>query len=134
MIPLGTTATILLERQNNEQITAQYEQGSSQLQQVKDQLNSVQTDEQMADLLSQLANRSVNPGQLDQPVEAVKNNLNNSLAEGERTMTEKVAEARSTQRIQIFKNGIKWNLEALLSGVLLILVWKSTAWARISQS
>jgi hypothetical protein len=35
---------------------------------------------------------------------------------------------RSNQRISLFKNSVKWNLGALVSGILFIYVWRLTRW------
>ncbi|WP_353260319.1 HpsJ-like protein, cyanoexosortase A-associated [Prochlorothrix hollandica] len=130
MIPWASLNTLRLYRQANNQINAQIEQGKAQIEEVRSSLGQVNTDEDMARLLSQVVNQTVTPEDLTEPISSVKETLQTSLAEGEATLQTQAAEARSQGRLELFKNSIKWNLGAFVSGAILVLMWKSTDWAR----
>jgi hypothetical protein len=38
--------------------------------------------------------------------------------------------ARHEQRLTLFKNTVKWNLGALVAGILFLQIWFRTRWAR----
>jgi hypothetical protein len=130
MIPWASVNTFRIYRQNNEQINQQLIQGVEQIAQVRSNLDSVQTEEDLAKLIGQVSNQVVAPTDLSAPVASLKETLATSLAQGESDLKSQAEATRSQQRIELFKNSGKWNLGALVSGTILILIWKSTPWAR----
>jgi uncharacterized protein YoxC len=130
LAPLGTFATLQVNSQTTEAIQAQVDESVTQLQELQTQINTVQTDAEMADLLGQVVNQSLSPEQVNQPLEQIKENLNTSLLEGEQNITDQANSAIASRRVELFKNSIKWNLGTILTGSILILIWKGTKWAR----
>ena len=45
-------------------------------------------------------------------------------------MIEQAEPIRSQDRLSLWKSSVKWNLGALVSGVLFIRIWRGTHWAR----
>lgn len=131
LIPLGVVNTIRINNQSNEQIDTQVEQRMTQIQAVQERLQQANTEEQMEDLLSRLSNQGRSPEiQSAQELEEVKSQLSNFVTRTE-IQTKSQAEAtRRNRRIVLFKNSVKWNLGALISGILFITLWKATAWTR----
>ena len=60
----------------------------------------------------------------------VKKQILSFLASGEERMKKQVEARRSSQRLELLKKSVKWNLGALVSGVLFMRIWQATRWAR----
>ncbi|MEL7034369.1 MAG: HpsJ family protein [Cyanobacteria bacterium J06592_8] len=131
LIPLGVFNTIRINNQSDEQIDTQVEQRMTQIQAVQERLDQANTEAEMEDLLSRLSNQGRSPDiQSAQQLEEVKSQLSNFVTRTE-IQTKSQAEAtRRNRRIVLFKNSVKWNLGALISGVLFITLWKASAWTR----
>jgi hypothetical protein len=133
MMPLSVRNTLRINRQSAAQAQAQIEQIVTQVDPVRQALKQIQTPEQLAAFLSQQSGRTVSPEQVTQEgqsVAALRDEALKNLDQQEQTAIDQINVARSNQRIEIFKNAIKWNLGALVSAVLLFGIWKVTDWAR----
>ncbi len=60
----------------------------------------------------------------------VKKQILSFLASGEQRIKKQAEASRSSQRLELLKRSVKWNLGALVSGVLFIRIWLATRWAR----
>jgi len=131
MIPLGIVNTLRIDRQSNQQITSQVEQGRTRIQEIQKQLQGVTTQQQMEELLAGF-NRTGGSPQIGstQQLEEVKGQLSSVLAQGETTINTQAKEAQANQRLNLLKSSVKWNLGALLTGVLLLVIWQGTSWTR----
>lgn len=131
LIPLGVINTFRINRQSNTQINTQVEQRITQIQQVQQQLEQATTAEQMEDLLGRLDTQGRSPEiQSTQQLEEIKNQLSDFVTRTERTTQTQAQTTRKNRQMLLLKNSIKWNLGALISGILFIAIWKSTAWTR----
>ena len=131
LVPLGIFNTVRLDNASAKQIKTQLEQGQKQIQTLKDLETQVETPEQMKALLSQLANQGRAPDiQNREQVEQVKQQLSGSIDKAEADMEAQARKARSNQRQALLKSSVKWNLGALVSGALFVLLWQGTGWAR----
>ncbi len=131
LIPVGVSNTVRIERQNSEQIAAQIDQQMTQIQKVEDAIEGAKTPAEMEALISRLNRQGRSPDIKDsQQLEQVKEQLSDSIAKGEERMTEQAEATRSSQRLGLWKSSVKWNLGALVSGVLFIGIWRGTRWAR----
>ncbi|NEO32125.1 MAG: hypothetical protein F6K36_17165 [Symploca sp. SIO3C6] len=133
LIPLSIVNTVRIEKQNNVQVTTQIEQQMTQIQQVKDALEQANTKTEMEQLLSRLDSQGRTPEiKDDQKLEEVKEKLSDFIVSGERKIKSQAEDTLSSQRLILLKNSVKWNLGALVSGVLFISIWLGTSWARLS--
>lgn len=134
LVPLGIVDTIRLDTQNQQQITQQVEQRQEQIKQVKEALGKATTVEQMQLLISQLDSQGRTPQiQNTQQLAEVKKQLSTFLEQGETQMQEQAEARKKSQRMGLIENSVKWNMGALVSGVLFISIWRGTGWARRSD-
>jgi hypothetical protein len=52
------------------------------------------------------------------------------MGKAETTIKSQAAATQKNQRLALLKRSVKWNLGALISGVLFIILWQGTSWAR----
>ena len=131
LIPLGAVNTLRIDRQNNAQITTQVAQQMTQIKQVKDQMATATTKEKMQELLSLLELEDRFPDiQESQQLEEVTKNLSSFITQEENSVKSEAEAIRASERLALVKNSVKWNLGALVSGLLFILIWRFTSWAR----
>ena len=132
LVPLGIVNTVRIYKQNNEQITIRLNQQKSVLEQVKKSIDGPINEAQMQQLLARL-NGGRAP-QIDSPekLQEAKQQVSTFINQGESQLETQIQNARSNQRLNLFKKSVKWNLGALIAGALYITIWRSTAWARRS--
>jgi hypothetical protein len=131
MIPLGVFNSFRIDRQNKQQITAQIERGTTQVQDIQKQLAGITTQEQMEAFLNNLSRTGRSPEIGDtQQLEKVKEELASSLAQGEKNISTQAKEMQASQRLELLKTSVKWNLGALISGVFLLVIWQGSRWTR----
>ncbi len=131
LIPLGVVNTLRIDRQNNAQITTQVTQQMTQIKQVKDQMAKATTKEKMQELLSLLDSQGRVPDiQNSQQLEEITKNLSSFITQAENSVKSQAEATSASKRLVLFKNSVKWNLGALVSGILFILIWRFTSWAR----
>lgn len=128
MIPLGIIDTGRIYHANNAQVTTKFSQQSQQIKQIKSKLNQATTDQEINQLFATLdpQRRSL---KIKNP-QAFKTQTLDKISQTERDLQVQVDSVRSNQIKALGKNSLKWNLGALVSGVLFIWVWKLTCWAR----
>lgn len=127
LIPLELVNTFRIDTQANQQLLAQVDQQIGQLEAVEVQLNKGSPDE-LRTLATQLNSLGIvvdanNP-------EQIKNQILEKIPPAKAQIQQQAKEARSQQQLALFKNAIKWTLGALISSVLLFIIWRSTGWAR----
>jgi hypothetical protein len=131
LIPLGILNTVRIERQSSLRLASQVEQGMTQIQEIKKQLKEATTSEKMESLLSGLDSQGRSPNiQNSQQLSEITKELSSFLETAETTTKTQAETARKNQRLSLLKSSIKWNLGALVSGVLFILIWQGTKWSR----
>jgi len=130
-VPLGIFNTVRLDRQANSQISKQIEQSKTQLKQLQERVGSVTTEAEMQELITQL-NRSGTAPKIEgsQQLEDVKKELTSSLIQGESTLTTQAQDVQANQRLNLFKNAVKWNLGGLVASTLFFWLWFLTGWIR----
>ena len=132
-IPLGISSTVRIERQNQKQIVPQVDQPIAEILPVEEAIDKTKTPAEMEALISRLARQGLSPNiQTAQQLEELKKQLLDSSDQGEEKMLEQAEETLSQNRLGLWKSSVKWNLGALVSGVLFIKIWRGTRWARRS--
>ncbi|TVQ19795.1 MAG: hypothetical protein EA367_10365 [Leptolyngbya sp. DLM2.Bin15] len=124
MTPLGIVNTFRINHQNAVTATAEYDRQLAEAANLEEQLDQASTADILAFLESQGA--SVN---LDDP-DQIKEILRDEINSGRASLTEEYNTLRANQQLALFKNSVQWNLGALLSGTLLVYIWRATTWAR----
>ncbi|MBD2384783.1 HpsJ-like protein, cyanoexosortase A-associated [Cylindrospermum sp. FACHB-282] len=127
LIPLGIGNTVRLNKQAAAQITTASQQQISQAEQVEKQLNAA-TPEQIDGFL-----KSQGRGIEGKNPEELKSQVLSEVSKAKTQITTQAKATQSSQRLNLLKNSVKWNLGALLSGTLFFTIWKVTKWARISR-
>jgi hypothetical protein len=131
LIPLGIANSVRIEQQTDQALATQLNQKQQVIQQVKAALSQVKTTAEMEQLIGSLTSAGVVPDIKDtRQLEQVRQKLGETIADGERKLVAQAQATQSEQHLKLLKKSLKWNLGALLSGLLLIRVWQSTRWAR----
>ncbi|HAZ44206.1 MAG TPA: hypothetical protein DDW76_31645 [Cyanobacteria bacterium UBA11369] len=128
LIPLGVNNTLRIDNFNNLQLNNQLNQGLAQLQQVNDRLSSATSDAEINNALRNFNFQGRLP-EIKNPQE-LKNRVLSDISNAKKQLQMQTETTRMNQKITLLKNSVKWNLGALISGVLFIYVWKLTNWAR----
>lgn len=123
LVPLGVVSTLQVKAVNDTQMKQQYSQQKARVERVEKQLNQIKDQDLENFIKSQ--GRTLD-GQSPQQARAQflakinkdKNQLENQFKQ-----------AMSNRRLTLLKNSAKWNLGALVSGVLFIYIWLLTRWA-----
>ncbi|MEM8778091.1 MAG: HpsJ family protein [Cyanobacteria bacterium P01_G01_bin.49] len=125
LIPLNLVNTIRIEQAQSKQIATQVEQRMTQIQEIKQQLKQATTQDEMESFLRRLDNqdRSLNIENTQQ-LEEIRKELNRFLDENEVTTQTQAETTRKKQRLALLKSSVKWNLGALVSVMLFILIWQ----------
>jgi hypothetical protein len=131
LIPLGIFNTVRIDRQSNQQISAQVDRQMTEIKQVKNQLEQATTEEKMESLLSRINDQGPSPDiQNTEQLEQVKKQFSEFMGKAETTIKSQAAATQKNQRLALLKRSVKWNLGALISGVLFFILWQGTSWAR----
>jgi hypothetical protein len=129
-IPLVVVDSLRIDINNNNQISQQLSQQTTQIENLKIDLEAVKTQAQMQALLSKIQGLPPNI-QESQQLEETKQTLSNFVAEREKKLKQEVEQARSEKRQTLIKQSVKLTLGALVSGILFIFLWSATQWARL---
>ena len=119
LVPLGISDTVRINNQNTSQLSAQYNQQVSRVEQLEEQLNQA-TPQQLNNFLQR---RGVSENQLFSQIEEAK--------QAARSQYE---QTKAQQRRSLLENSFKWNIGALISGALFVYIWRLTPWARRAKS
>lgn len=124
LIPLGVVNTIRLYNSNLEQIKTGYEQRLSQANRFEQELNKTSP----TDIGNLIKNQG---GSLNgRNPEDVKNQIISELNQAKQQLKTQKETNQSSVSLNLLKNSLRWNIGALISAVLFILIWKETRWAR----
>lgn len=70
---------------------------------------------------------------VEQRIEQIQRFQQSQIPEMTRAIKAQAKEMEAFQHFELLKNSIKWNLEALISGCLFLLIWQSTrGWTRLT--
>lgn len=127
LIPLGIGNTVRLSKQSATQITTASQQQLTQAAQVEQQLNQA-TPEQINEFLKSQG-RSLD----GKSPQEVKTQILSDVSKAKAQIKTQAERTQSSQRLNLLKNSVKWNLGALVSAALFFSFWKATNWARIGR-
>lgn len=125
MIPLwGVMNTVRLNNQSAQMIEAQVTAQTQQFSQFEEQLNQASPDE----ISSFLESQGV---ALDDVEGTPKDLILGEIQQLREQVQEQADTEKTSRRNTLFERSIKWNLSALISGVLFLYIWRLTRWARV---
>lgn len=124
LIPLGLSASVRIDQQSSQQLSAQVSQQTTQLQQLEAVLNKATTPAEIQSILTRLNPQGgvVSAQNLPQ----IKTQLLTRIAEGQRQIKTQAANNRSNAQRLLIKNAIKSLLGALVSGTIFMMLWRQT--------
>jgi hypothetical protein len=130
MVPLLLRSAMTIDGQSSSQINAQYRQQIRQVDQIEQQLANA-SEAQLNSFIAALRvqNQTFNitdPSALKQQV-AIEAAKARTIAMSNKQSQE------TTQRLNLRKTVLKWNLSALVSAFLFFSIWRMTTWARRSN-
>jgi hypothetical protein len=111
-----------LNDRGQEQINAQYNPEITKLQQIQSQVEKAPANQIEALMKSNKA-AGTDP-------QVFKSKLLQDAATAEKNLKDRASITKSSQKLALIKNSVKWGLGALVSAVLFIRIWAATAWAR----
>jgi hypothetical protein len=122
LIPLGVSSTFLIDKQNNAQISARANQQLANIQKFKKQLNNPKS---LKNIEQSLARINALPKKLGDKQPVTHELLAKKITEKESQINFEANALMETTKFSLFKRSIKWNLGALIAGVLFILLGRS---------
>ncbi len=123
MIPLGINNTLRINRQIIQQATEQYQNQMAQVVQVEKQLSQTSPEDLKKFIQSQ--GGAVN----NQDPQQLKTNFSVKITESKQKFYTQSQQKQASQRLNVFKNSLKWNLGALVAAALFIYIWLMASWA-----
>lgn len=130
LIPLGISNTLRINEINNTQLTTQTTQQMSQLEQFQEQLNKA-TSNDLQSLLTRVQAQDRNTQDIKNP-DDLKKRLLTEANKTQENLKNQAESIRKNKRLELLKSSLKWNLGALIAGILFIRIWQATGWARQS--
>jgi hypothetical protein len=124
MTPLIVTNTFRLEQRVTAQITSQMGQQLEQAEKAQAAVRSATSPE--LDALARRMGRA-SDGKSSQQV---RSEMLAEFTKAKENLQRQAGEARNTQRTTLFKRAAKLVFEAVWVGIVLVVVWRWTAWAR----
>lgn len=125
MVPLGVAYTLRIDNQNNQQIAALQQRQTTQLETVEQRVTKGSA-EDIKNLGTEL-NRMGLPVDPQKPDE-LKTKILERISTAKTQVPTQAKLTQDNQRLALFKNSVKWNIGALVSSVLLFIIWRSTGW------
>lgn len=124
LIPLGLSASVRIDQQSSQQLSAQVSQQTTQLQQLEAVLNKATTPAEIQNILTRLNPQGgvVSAQNLPQ----IKTQLLTRIAEGQRQIKTQAANNRANAQRLLVKNAVKSLLGALVAGTIFLMLWRQT--------
>lgn len=130
MFPLGVVNTLRIDGQNQQQIASQTEELQSQAVQAREQVANIQTEEEMLTLIQSLSGQNITFPEGELNITDLKEQVTASIEEQESNILAQAESAKTSRRLSLLETSVKWNLGTLITGIIYILIWRSTVWAR----
>jgi len=132
MVPLGILNTVRIDQLNQRQLHKTEENQLTAIKGVQSRIENLQTREQLDEILYflQQGGLEVSPAP-NQPVSAIKTDLINFTRGAKDKLATQLQESLRTQRFELLKNSIKWNLGAAIAAVWFIGIWRLSEWTRM---
>ncbi|MDB9315925.1 HpsJ family protein [Spirulina sp. CS-785/01] len=126
LLPLGIGNTWRIYQLNEGQYNSQIAQQAQQFQTLRDRLEDADTIDDL-NVIAAFLNR---PLAFDESIPQLKQQLAEQIDGTEQNAIVQLQTQWENQKTNLFKNFIKLNLGAVLSGAWLIIIWRWTRWTR----
>lgn len=126
MLPLGVGNTWRIHQINENQYNVQVAQQAEQFQLAREQLDQATEPDDLVAIAAFL-NRPLNP---DASFPQLKETLAQQIDETQQNFNTQAQAQWETQKTNLFKNFVKLNVGAMLSGAWLIVIWRRSRWSR----
>lgn len=133
LLPLGIFNTVRIDRASNQQIDSELESKAVEIQQAKQQLEQVQTAEELQAFLATFGSDAIPNFTSAEQLQQAKQQIATTIATETENLEAQAATARSNQQITLLKKSVKWSIGALVTGTLFISIWRGTGWARVTD-
>ena len=120
LIPLGVASTFKVREANNAQMTDQYNQQKGKIERVEKQLNQL-PDQQLENFIKSQG-RTLDGQSPQQAKEQFLARINKDKQQFQL----QYEQAKATRRLTLVKSAVKWNLGALVAGVVFVYIWYLT--------
>jgi hypothetical protein len=124
LIPVAMSNVQRINAQTGAELGAQFSQQRDRADQLQSEISQINGDELQQFLESQGQDLA------GQDPQQVKETILSDLEQARSQLQNQFEARRTEQRLGLLKDGIKWSLGALVSGVLFGYLWYLTAWAR----
>ncbi|MBE9007794.1 hypothetical protein IQ259_22700 [Fortiea sp. LEGE XX443] len=124
LIPVGVSNTIRLSKQSYTQINNLSQQQISQAEQVEQRLSQAKPEQIESFLKSQGRSLDANNPQ------ELKEKVLSEVSQAKEKIKLQAKANQSSQRLNLLKSSVKWNLGAFVTAALFFIIWKTTNWAR----
>ncbi|MEM7726778.1 MAG: HpsJ family protein [Cyanobacteria bacterium P01_A01_bin.45] len=124
MIPLGIVNSVRLHKQNITQVNPAAIEQIKRAEQVEKQLQGA-TPEQIQTLIKRQGISSENEN-----ITEVKTKLLSNISQTKQNIEAQAKAQQSSRSLNLIKKAVKWNIGALVAGVLFFCIWRGTQWAR----
>lgn len=130
-VPLGIFNTIKLDQQTSNQIYAQVEEARQMANKTRTDLDQAKTADDLERILTNLGNAGLQLPPGDAPdLENLKTQIKQGITTSEQKVNQQAQDTLNRERFGLLKKSLKWNLGALVSAVLFIMLWRGSAWTR----
>lgn len=133
-VPLGIVNTIRIDKQTQTEITEGTNQRLEVLQQVESRLKDVQNTEQMQALIAQLNRGNAPVIENEEQLQQAQSNLKQFVETTRNQLNSRATALKKQRRRSLLKSSVKWNIGALVSGILFVMTWNLTKWARTKET
>jgi len=126
MLPLGLANSWRIKNKNDVQIGEVLSQKTNPLNQLETNLNKASSDGDVTTILLSLVppdRRAAQAPQIKDPQD-VKNKLLTEISKSKQNIKTETDDARSKALKVLIKSAVKWNLGAILGGVLFVYLWR----------
>ncbi len=129
--PLNIINGFRIYYSNNAQINLQVANKVDNINKFQTDLQSAQTLEDISGVLTKQSKKKVKLSP-DLNKEEFKSNILENLADNQNQIKSQAKQLTSQRKLSLLKQGIKWNLGALISAFIFFFIWKETTWARMT--
>lgn len=127
MIPLGIGNTIRIARQTDRQISLQLQEDIEQLDRLKEEI-ATYSDPQKLEQFINIGGFTKRSDAKGWSIPELRAEANNQIKQQGNEIKLQAQKARRRRKVNLLKRSLKWNLGALLSSILLLLIWANNSW------
>ena len=131
LVPISIFNTIRIDQTNEQRANFELDQQLSQLRQVRGQVERAESPEDLRGLVALLRTGGTAPSLSSSDVSQTQERLYAVLKNREQLFLADNGRRISRQHRALLKQSFKWTIGAVISGILLLLTWANTKWARL---